>query len=487
MEQMPDWNKKIEGPVLPDTEVPREIPSAWQGNPEHPTSSVPPVYSPSAGTETGYAYSSYYGNGHAYSGQLGGYTSPANGGWIPPVGQMPPPGPYPSPSSGQYPPVSPAPYAPYGASYGAWCPAPEVMEEPEDPARLRILVSGRDLFPQEYVGLRRITAGGGRMATLLFALLTLLFGWMALSAAVTGASGDIVAATLILVTGCLVFLLIDLLLYGSQFHRKCEGEYAAMCYNPNNPAPVNISEFYDDRVVVTTARGSTVVPYSRVTAYVETAGQIALFVGRDFVCWRGGDLTPYDARLIREHLRRRVHPSVVRIKHEVIPCLQRPLPIPDLNNSDQLVVRARIDHGNWDKRRNRFHGLMAQLPEMLSMLLVLATATAQYWILSNWFLLDVLVFFAVYFLVGLLLALLLLLPVADRQANEDTWDLAFTRDGLAMRRNGFTGFIYKERIRVVPVRDGVSLEMPSGALLLPWAAVEDAERLKGLLNLHGSA
>ena len=324
------------------------------------------------------------------------------------------------------------------------------------------------------------------MLVLLFALLTLLFGWMALSATMENTAGGVVLATLILVGGSLLFLLIDLLLYTSRFNRRCEAEYVTRCYNPNNPEPVSISEFYDDRVVVTTARGSSVVPFSRVTAYVETADQIALLVGREFVSWRGGDLTAFDARLIRDHLRRHVNPSVVRIKHEVIPCLRQPLPIPELDSDACLVVRARTVSGVQEERQRRLRQLYAQLPELLPMLLVLATATAQYWILSNWFLLDVLVFFTGYLGLGLLLAVLLLLPGArsavEKREEEAVRDLAFTRDGLAVRRNGFTRFVNKERIRVLPQQDGVKLEMPGETLFVPWEAAEDPESLKALFR-----
>lgn len=536
MDKTPDWNNNPNmEPSISDNGMSQEVTAAWQENsssnpsaasqtppvpvedyrykysvweskdpvsapsnnpigkpcpPMPPAASVPPVYTPSMDVGNRYSYGTSYEAGPAYSVPPTGYVSPIYG-QVPPVGQVPSPGPY--PSSGQYPPTYPVPpvsQSPYGAPYGgAWSapPPPVEVAEPDDPTKLRILVSGRTLFPQEYAGLRKITAGGGRMMVLLFAALALLFGWMAFSAAVSNASVDVVVATLILLGGSLLFLLIDLLLYSGRFHRKCEAEYATLCYNPNNPAPISISEFYDDRVVVTTARGSSVVPYSRVTAYMETAGQMALFVDRDFVCWRGADLTPYDAQLIREHLRRHVRPSLVRIKHEVVPCLREPLPIPDLKNDDQLVVRAQIVDGVQEEWHRRMHGLLGQLPELLPMLLVLATATAEYWILSNWFLLDVLAFFGAYLVGGALLAVLLLFlgvrSVLKKDAVERVYDLAFTRDGLAIRRNGFTKFVEKQRIRIVPSSEGVRLEMPSETLFVPWTAAENPERLKALLNL----
>ena len=324
------------------------------------------------------------------------------------------------------------------------------------------------------------------MLGLLFALLTLLFGWMALAASTSSPGKDILAATLILVGGCVLVLLVDLLLYSSRLARRCEAEYAERCYNPYSLAPVSVSEFYGDRVVVTTARGSTLVPYSRVTAYVETAELIALFVDEDFVCWRGADLTPYDATLIREHLRRNIHPSVVRIKRPVMARLREPLPIPSLNNEDQLVSRARAAASVKTEQRRRIRGLVSLLPQLLPMLLVLATATAQYWILSNWFLLDVLAFFAAYLVAGLLAAMLLLLPgtraAAKKQDETSPQDLAFTRDGLAIRRNGFTTFVHKERIRALPSANGVTVEMPCETLFVPWENAEDPEKLKWLFH-----
>jgi hypothetical protein len=529
-------------PIVPENSIPREMPAGWHtdsapaGAPvgEQPSPyeipAQPGIYQPpqavyGAGAQSGqpvpqpgepapqyevpaqpvvcHTPQTTYGAGYSSwgsSGQPGypmsqsGYVSPAAGqpfvpGQIPPAGQFPVPGSF--PPAGQVPPPGPFPAGssgPCGNPYGAWgvSPVPEEIEEPDDPSKLRILVSGRALFLHEYTGLRRVTAGGGRMLVLLFTLLTLLFGWMALSATMQNTAGGVVLATLILVGGSLLFLLIDLLLYTSRFNRRCEAEYATRCYNPRNPEPVSISEFYDDRVVVTTARGSSVVPFSRVTAYVETADQIALLVGREFVSWRGGDLTPFDARLIRDHLRRHVNPPVVRIKHEMIPCLRQPLPIPALDSDDRLVVRARIVSGAEEERRRRIRGLYAQLPELLPMLLVLATATAQYWILSNYFLLDVLAFFAGYLAVALLLSVLLLLPgarsAAEKQGEEAARDLAFTRDGLAVRRCGFTRFVNKERIRVLPAEDGVTLEMPSETLFVPWTAAEDPESLKALFR-----
>ncbi len=478
-------------PAAHESPIPREIPPVWDEAASHaqypPVSPVPgqPPYPANGQIPPGYGGAPFYAPppvpppGSPF--QNPGTASPAAGSGF--LSQFPYSQGYPYSRGTGYAPPGFA--APFGAASGSWASPLPPDNQPQDPSKLQILVSGRDPLLQEYTNLRRVTAGGGRMLGLLFALLTLLFGWMALAASTSSPGKDILAATLILVGGCVLVLLVDLLLYSSRLGRRCEAEYAERCYNPYSPAPVSVSEFYGDRVVVTTARGSTLVPYSRVTAYVETAELIALFVDGDFVCWRGADLTPYDAALIREHLRRNIHPSVVRIKRPVMACLREPLPIPSLNNDDQLVSRARAAAGVKTEQRRRIKGLVSLLPQLLPMLLVLATATAQYWILSNWFLLDVLAFFAAYLVVGLLAAMLLLLPgarAAKKQDKTSPRDLAFTRDGLAIRRNGFTTFVHKERIRALPSANGVTVEMPCETLFVPWENAEDPEKLKWLFH-----
>lgn len=72
-----------------------------------------------------------------------------------------------------------------------------------------------------------------------------------------------------------------------------------------------------------------------------------------------------------------------------------------------MLARACIPYTKQAERRTRIQRFLSALPVVLPMLLALATAMAQYVVLTNWFLLDVAAFFtgftAVYLLAGAVL------------------------------------------------------------------------------------
>ncbi len=481
--------------------IPAEQPPAWLGaDPTAPAErpgTTPPV-SP-YGTPPGVPYTvppaSPYGTmpGTPYG------VPPA----YPPYGQpyppaygapMPPPvygpgGGYPPPSVGQ-PPAWTAPVSPYGAvppGYGMppnpW-EIPAEPEENEDPDRLRILVGGRPLSLSEYLEIAYLSAGHGVTLLVGMVLLILLFGWMAIGDAATGGNTAVVGATFLLVLVSVLALIGGLVWSRAKQERTHRMAYATQMADPSAAQGQKL-EFYTNRIECVTARGTSILPFSEVTAYIETTNVIALFAGTRRIVLRGQDLTAYDAGLIRAFLRRRLPAGLVRIKAPLIPRLYEPLPIPDFASDDEVLARAAVPFSKREERQNRMKRLWSTLPVGLPMLLLMATATAQYAILTNWLLLDVAVFFvgfaALYFIIAaLFLTLGVHSPRGDAQEN---LYVALTRDGVALYQQGMCGFITRACVRPVPAGDGVRLLCPHTSLFIPETAMEQPGQFRAALGL----
>ena len=391
-------------------------------------------------------------------------------------------------------------YPPFSGGYGGPAPmntaapgpgypysppaAPQATGAAPDPSRLRILVSGREPTQPEYAEIARLTSGHGTTLAAAMALLVLLFGWMAVIDAAFGGNRGILTATILLVLASLLLLAVGMVRAKTRMDRKRQLVYFTQMADPETLQGRKL-EFYDDRIEVASARGTSVLPFSEVTAYIETSQVIALLSGGYCVFIRGLDLTAYDAGLIRAHLKARVPAKLVRIKGTLVPGLSQPLPIPVFASRDEVLARARIPYSAAEERRQRGRRLLATLPVVLPMLLLLGTAMAQYVILSDWFLLDTAVFFAgftaVYLLAGLLFRATV--PRRPRDETDDALHLAITRDGVAFCRKGKTGFAVRACVRPTNASGGVRLVLPYTSCFIPESAMEQPAQFRALLGL----
>ncbi len=130
-------------------------------------------------------------------------------------------------------------------------------------------------------------------------------------------------------------------------------------------------------------------------------------------------------------------------------------------------------------------GFCLPLPVVLPMLLALATAMAQYVVLTNWFLLDVAAFFtgftAVYLLAGAVLLAFGLRKHADEA--DDALHLAVTRDGIAFYHKGVAGFAVRACVRPAAAAGGVRLILPHTSYFIPEWAMEQPTQFRSVLGL----
>lgn len=376
-------------------------------------------------------------------------------------------------------PAAPRPGYPYSAPV-----VPETAEPPTDPSRLRILVAGREPTLPEYEEIARLSSGHGTTLAAAMALLVLLFGWMAIVDAAFRGNRAVISATILLVLASILLLVMGLVAGKVRMDRKRRMVYFTQMADPETAQGRKL-EFYDDRIEAVSARGTSVLPFSEVTAYIETRQVIALISGELGVFIRGQDLTAYDAGLIRAFLSARVPAKLVRIKAALAPCLSQPLPIPVLSNRDEVLARAQVPYSAAAERRTRGRRLLSTLPAVLPMLLLLGTAMAQYLFLTNWFLLDTAVFFAGFTAVYLL-AGLLFLAAAPRRPTDGTdgvLHLAVTRDGIAFCRKGMAGFAVRACVRPVKASGGVRLILPYTSCFIPESAMEQPAQFRAVLGL----
>lgn len=219
--------------------------------------------------------------------------------------------------------------------FGDPSPVPQEPEEKADPSRLRILVAGRPLTLMEYLEILRLSSGHGTTLLVALVLLVLLFEWMAIGDAALGGNDALMSATFLLVMVSSLLLLLGVVWSRLRTDRKRRLAYSTMMADPAAVQGRKL-EFYDDRIESVSARGTSVIPFADVTAYIETMRVIALVSGDRCIYIRGQDLTAYDAGLIRSFLRTRVPAKLVRIKAPLIPCLYDPLPIPVFSNRDEV-------------------------------------------------------------------------------------------------------------------------------------------------------
>ena len=227
--------------------------------------------------------------------------------------------------------------------FGDPAPVPQEPEEKADPSRLRILVAGRPLTLMEYLEILRLSSGHGTTLLVALVLLVLLFEWMAIGDAALGGNDALMSATFLLVMVSSLLLLLGVVWSRLRTDRKRRLAYSTMMADPAAVQGRKL-EFYDDRIESVSARGTSVIPFADVTAYIETMRVIALVSGDRCIYIRGQDLTAYDAGLIRSFLRTRVPAKLVRIKAPLIPCLYDPLPIPVFSNCDEVLARACIPY-----------------------------------------------------------------------------------------------------------------------------------------------
>lgn len=237
---------------------------------------------------------------------------------------------------------------------------------------------------------------------------------------------------------------------------------------------------YGDRVVRTDLRGATTMYFSAVTACTETADGICLSAGATHILIRGGDLTPEQLYLVREHLRERLPGRVFHVKKPAVAGLADPLAIPVFASSDEVLFRAAMAFPRpaLRSRRNRELTLL-QRGFVLPAMLVYGTGLAVSISVTEVFLLDLLLFCAGTVAGGLLLTWLL--TRFDRQRT--VVSLAVTREGLAAFTNGRSDFIVWERCRPTAQKAGLHLLFADGnALKIPWSCFEQPEAIQDFLR-----
>lgn len=315
-------------------------------------------------------------------------------------------------------------------------------------------------------------------AVLVMTLLTLFFTGYIGSGSTGDGVGDAVVRLILgaAVVWMVVFLAVRRRAIRNRMHTDWYNEQA----DRKRLAAGHTVALYGDRVVRTDLRGATTMYFSAVTACTETADGICLSAGSTHLLIRGGDLTPEQLYLVREHLLQRLPGRVFHVKRAAVAGLAEPLPIPVFSSSDEVLFRAAMAFPRPALRSRREKELtMLQRGFVLPAMLMYGTGLATSVSVTDVFLLDLLLFCAAMVAGGLLLTWLL--TRCGRQRT--VVSLAVTREGLAAFTNGRSDFIVWERCRPTAQKAGLHLLFADGnALKIPWPCFEQPEAIQDFLR-----
>lgn len=391
--------------------------------------------------------------------------------------QVPPP----PPQGGYVPPAPGYGYAPpmYAGGYGtAPIPSP-------DPARPIAVIGGRPMNGLRY----RMTASATRRGTVPFVLLGLLAITMLTIVAMIAAWDryNMPDFWISLVVGALaagIFVTVMLGWRSAVRHavEKIALRQDSLSRDPRLAGP-HLTEIYSDRAVMLSAHGQAVIPFREAGQLIETSDMLLLTDRENrAILWMAEDLTPYDADILRWVLYAAVPAQARRIRGQLLPRLSAPLPLPVLDGGEPVELMLTCTEG---VRRRSFSsfGLRWRLMMEIPLLLPVAMASVSYAGFTTSYPADIAIAFVLWTAL-LLLVSGIALSVSNRKLTRSLRSvrIAFTASGMAVNREGFTFFTPWEDVNPRRRKDVVLLESGAGTLTVPWAAAEDPEAFRALIE-----
>ncbi len=335
----------------------------------------------------------------------------------------------------------------------------------------QFVVAGRFLTGQEEERWRR--ALRDPVSGLLRLVLVVLLVFFSIQAAGIAAQSDWRIPSLVfpLIAGCLWFLAAQVLRARRRKRQALESRWLDRWQDDKMIRAGCMISLYNDHAAYSTMRGSSILPYRKVTLCCETADGILFGNDRFTICFRSADLTATELSAIRRFLQERIKPSVYRLTAAAMPALVEPLPHVRFANFDTVITRATVMPTADNREFGELLGLV--LPQMMIYGLTPALMTR----LTPWPLLNCMIFCAVFMLVGVLLTRL---AVRLKNGCEHApVRLAFTKEGVAKQQDGVMSFTVHGRCYLYAGEAGVTVLYTSGERLdIPWSAIEDPDALK---------
>ena len=231
--------------------------------------------------------------------------------------------------------------------------------------------------------------------------------------------------------------------------------------------------FYDTHVEKTDARGTTVLPYRRITECVETRAGWLLTKGTAAVLIRGADLTREQYDKIDSVLRGHIPPKRYRYIDAVWPLLVLPLPLPRFHDDRDAVLsyaRVRVPYGGngmGSAGQQTRVKLLRQL--LLPSMAVFGAFFSQLVYVTPVRVLNLLIYVGGFMLVGGAVAALL----TAGTARPNVVTFALTRDGVAAVADDHHHFTVWERMNIRSHQHGITIRFPDGGRVrLPWEAMD---------------
>lgn len=246
-------------------------------------------------------------------------------------------------------------------------------------------------------------------------------------------------------------------------------------------------EWYGDRVVQSIGSETISIPFSAVCRVVETADHLTIYGPHEWITWRAGDLTPYQAEALKVCLHYHVSPTRIRIQTALRPSLYQALRIPPKPEKEPvLVTMSAPEKSSYTRRLVR-----PFLENGLPLMILLAGVEAIELFLSPYLLLDAWIYSGIN--IGVMLLVLLLfvgIAAAVRKGKSSgTVLLDVTPSGLLIRRNSadssYPGewLVVPSSVQAVDKGKTVVLKTPVGTYVVAWTAVSDSELLRRILSL----
>ncbi len=342
----------------------------------------------------------------------------------------------------------------------------------DDPNRLWMLLSGRMLTQTEYrywssrlYRHRKLLPAGALFTVMILSLSAMT---QLAASSLTGWEKSLVS-TLLFACALTLCVAVRSLLRLPEQHRSWQ--YAA--YAADRMAVYGtVMAVYDNRVTVTSPRGTRTWFFTDITACVETHHGFALCRGKEWLIFRAADLTAFDARMLEAYLKERLQPHVWDKKGEVKPQLAQPLPIPTIPEPEDAIATVRIQQSASLPRGARQRETTKRLVWAVIPALMLCGTALSVWLpFTKPFIAVLAAYVGGVTVVGALLVLWFY-RYLQRATPEPEWKLQFEPQGVRFVSEDLSQFCPKEYFYFQANEAGITLRFKSGEeLYVPtiWA------------------
>ena len=334
----------------------------------------------------------------------------------------------------------------------------------------QLVVAGRFLTGQEEERWQRVLRDP--ISDLLRVVLIILLAFFSIQAAALSAEKDwrLPSVVVPLIAACIWCLIVCAQQSRRRRRQAFENAWLDRWQDANMIRAGCMISLYDVHAAHSTMRGSSMLRYTEVTHFCETADGIAIGNERFTICFRSADMTGTELTAIRRFLQEQVTASKYSLKAPAVPALSEPLAHVRFANYDTIITRAAVLPTANKREFSELVGVI--LPQMIIYSLVPALMIA----LTPWPLINCLIFGVIFSLFGVLITYLM---VGLKKKKQDPVRLVFTKDGIAKQQEGVVTFMVRGRYFVRKTESGVTVVFTNGEQIeIPWESVEDPDAFK---------